>query len=105
MLVTPMMRLGRLNFIGGPKNSTSFARAETKLLLSFIQTSYNVEIYSDQFLDELYLFSTALIDYVSGNGSVSLYSSVVERQSCKLEVRSSILRGGIIFVFFYFDIC
>ena len=29
-----------------------------------------------------------------------LYSSVVERQSCKLEVRSSILRGGIIlFVF------
>jgi hypothetical protein len=27
--------------------------------------------------------------------TVRLYSSVVERQSCKLEVRSSILRGGI----------
>ena len=26
-----------------------------------------------------------------------LYSSVVERQSCKLEVRSSILREGIVF--------
>ena len=30
----------------------------------------------------------------------SPYSSVVERQSCKLKVRSSILRGGISFPFF-----
>ena len=32
----------------------------------------------------------------------SPYSSVVERQSCKLKVRSSILRGGISFYKYLF---